>query len=127
MKSNDTPVRTLVELHELTRETDPKRWKQQTIAALIHSARKRARDFNLEFSIGVKDIDLVEICPILQVKMVRHSNVYGRDSFTLDRVDPLKGYVPGNVRVISWQANRLKENLTLEQVERLVKYMKGEI
>jgi hypothetical protein len=38
---------------------------------------------------------------------------------SLDRVDPRKGYVPGNVRVISDRANRLKGDRSLSEIQAL--------
>jgi len=43
---------------------------------------------------------------------------------SIDRVDNSKGYVPGNVRIISWRANRLKNDATVEEMELIIKYMK---
>lgn len=42
---------------------------------------------------------------------------------SLDRIVPERGYVRGNVEVISWEANRLKNSATLEQLEALVDYL----
>lgn len=41
---------------------------------------------------------------------------------TLDRVDSSKGYIPGNVQVISHLANRMKNNATVDE---LVKFAKN--
>lgn len=46
------------------------------------------------------------------------------DTPSIDRIDCTKGYIKGNVRIVSWWANRLKSNLTLEQIEALYKYIK---
>ena len=46
---------------------------------------------------------------------------------SLDRVDNDKGYVKGNIRVISRKANLLKSSLTLEILENIIKYIKKEI
>lgn len=50
----------------------------------------------------------------------------GDDSPTVDRFDNDRGYVPGNVFVISWRANNLKRNATIEELIRVVAYMRGE-
>ena len=55
----------------------------------------------------------------------RYPNVSGRDrkwpkqpdSKSLDRIDPTKGYVPGNIRVISSRANILLNNMTAEEAK----------
>lgn len=49
------------------------------------------------------------------------SHVWNRA--TLDRWDNSKGYVPGNVFVISWRANKLKADATLDEVLHLARYM----
>lgn len=38
------------------------------------------------------------------------------NSPSLDRIDPTKGYVPGNVQVVSFLANRAKSNLSDAQL-----------
>lgn len=42
------------------------------------------------------------------------------NSFSLDRIIPGKGYVVGNVRIISWRANQLKSNGTVEEFEKII-------
>jgi hypothetical protein len=43
---------------------------------------------------------------------------------SLDRLDSSRGYVRGNVAVISWRANVLKGDATLEELEQLVAWMR---
>jgi len=94
---------------------------------LINMARKRAKEKGLEITIQPKDLDIPRVCPILLVPMERHTGKVSNNNYSLDRLDSTKGYVPGNVRVISWRANYVKNNLSLEEAERLVAYMKGEL
>ena len=35
---------------------------------------------------------------------------------SIDRIDPTKGYVSGNIHIISWRANRLKNNGSLDDL-----------
>jgi hypothetical protein len=68
------------------------------------------------FSISVQSITIPAVCPILSIPIVlgeRRSD----NSPSLDRLVPEKGYVPGNVRVISDKANRLKGDRTLRQLQ----------
>lgn len=47
------------------------------------------------------------------------------DSASLDRIDNTKGYVPGNIAVISWRANGLKSDASLEELEKLVAWLRS--
>ena len=42
---------------------------------------------------------------------------------SLDRIDNTKGYIKGNVKVISWRANAIKKDATLEELKALVNYL----
>jgi hypothetical protein len=46
------------------------------------------------------------------------------NSYSLDRIDSNKGYVKGNVWVISRRANVIKNNATLEELELLTNNLK---
>src|SRR6266481_1415047 len=43
---------------------------------------------------------------------------------SLDRIDPSKGYIKGNIAVISFRANRLKGNATLDEIRKVINYLK---
>jgi len=43
---------------------------------------------------------------------------------SLDRWDSTKGYVPGNVFVISYRANTLKNNATYEEIVKVAQYLR---
>ncbi len=66
-----------------------------------------------------------ESCPILHIKLTHDGN---RDhSPSLDRIIPQKGYVKGNVQVISLRANRIKSDATLEELERIVENLRSHL
>ena len=46
------------------------------------------------------------------------------DSPSLDRINPNLGYIKGNVWVISYRANMIKNNATLEELELLTRNLK---
>lgn len=41
---------------------------------------------------------------------------------SIDRFDNNKGYEKGNVAVISWRANNLKRDATLDELQKVVKW-----
>lgn len=87
-----------------------RRSREEPAWALWHRARNRAERKRLPFNIPLKSVIIPEVCPILGIRLVVGE---GRapESPSLDRVVPSRGYVVGNCRVISDQANRLKSNL----------------
>jgi hypothetical protein len=93
---------------------------------LWYVARTRARQKNTEFTINKEDIIIPYNCPILNITLTK-GNGYLPNAMSLDRIDNNKGYIIGNVRVISRKANLLKSSLTLDILEKLIKYIKNEI
>lgn len=93
---------------------------------LWYVARTRSRQKGTEFTIAKEDVIIPDICPILDIPLTKGDG-YLPNSMSLDRVDNTKGYIPGNVRVISRKANLMKSSLTLDVLEKLIKYIKNEI
>ena len=93
-------------------------------------ASKRAKKFNIPFNIEISDILIPEYCPITGQKLdilIEDKKQSYQNAASLDKIDNSLGYIKGNVRVISRKANRMKSDLTIEQVENLLKYMKGDV
>ena len=89
-------------------------------AVMWRSARLRALRKGLEFTIEKDDIVVPDRCPLLDVPLVNGNGIKNRaDSPSLDRIDPSKGYVKGNVWVISNRANQIKNDATAEELIRI--------
>jgi hypothetical protein len=56
----------------------------------------------------------------LGLKLEQGNGKSTASSPSLDRIDSSKGYVKGNVRVISHRANLLKNNATVEELKLLL-------
>ena len=91
---------------------------------LYYFARDRAKNKGIEFTITESDIVIPERCPILGIPLQAGAGTR-HDSPSLDRIDNSKGYIPGNVAVISFAANTFKGEMTVEHVEQLLIYMKS--
>lgn len=76
---------------------------------LYSLAKRRAAKLGREFSIELADIIVPSECPLLNIPINSYSE---HQDFrpSVDRIDSSKGYVKGNVQVISFKANRLKNN-----------------
>lgn len=65
-----------------------------------------------------------EKCPVLGIPLIYGENGMRTDaSATVDRIDNQKYYVPGNIHIISWRANRIKNDSTLEELDKLTAYL----
>lgn len=92
---------------------------------IVKRAEQRAKTKNVPFDLSISDIVIPEICPILGVKFEIAAKGEPRDySPSLDRIDPLRGYVKGNIQIISMKANRIKSNASIEEIEKVLGYLK---
>ena len=83
---------------------------------LLAEARKRAKQQGLACDLTLEDIVIPTECPVLHKPMVSPS---------LDRKNNDKGYVKGNVFVISLEANQKKRDSSITDLEAILAYMKS--
>lgn len=88
---------------------------------LLNAARARARKYGYEFDLTVDDIIMPKYCPLLGIEMFVTESRKGKkhSSFSLDRIDSSKGYVKGNVWVISMMANSMKSDSNYEDFKKM--------
>jgi hypothetical protein len=93
---------------------------EEGIAFLLHAARSRCAAKGMEFAITIDDLKPIPtVCPILGIRLIYGGRMRGyacRASASIDRMDNSRGYVPGNVRIISWRANKLRSDGTLKEL-----------
>jgi hypothetical protein len=102
--------------------------KRQT-NSMLRGAEKRAKSKQLEFNIDLEYVRSLVVlsCPILGISL--EWSVYREKGVTkplaespsLDRIDPAKGYVKGNVWIISHRANAIKNDATHEELKLVTK------
>ncbi len=84
---------------------------------LFTQAKGRARRSKLEFSITLDDIVIPEYCPYLDIKLTKLWGFGRQDTnASIDRIDNTKGYVKGNIEIISFKANLLKRDATIKEL-----------
>lgn len=114
-----------IEYHRSNRDAILARMKERNPEFfLLRDAKKRARDCGVPFNLTLADITIPAHCPVLGFKMQAHEGKCGFDSPTLDRVVPARGYVRGNVVVISHRANTIKSDATLNELLATVRYVR---
>ncbi|NJO30883.1 MAG: hypothetical protein HC874_27525 [Richelia sp. SL_2_1] len=79
---------------------------------LIYNTKKNAKERNIYFDLVIDDIIIPEYCPVLGIKLNFNNQKSMDDSPSIDRIDSNKGYIKDNIMVISFRANRGKNNLT---------------
>lgn len=98
------------------------------IRKMYHAAKSRAKKYNREFTIEIQDlIDIYPItnkCPILDLELKWNCDGVKDTSPSLDRIDSTIGYTKNNIQIISVRANRIKNDATVEELEKILNYLK---
>src|SRR6185312_6065163 len=102
--------RILPKLAEI-RRANPKKY-------MLKDAKRRSKDKGIECSITENDFDIPKTCPISLIELQCNVGGLKPNSPTLDRIDNSKGYIQGNVRVISNRANAMKRDADIPEIER---------
>ena len=104
-----------------------KKYRESTkgrIQRLLDNARRRTKKNGLVFEIDSSDIHIPDYCPITGEKIhFGDDGSLNLNSPSLDRIDNSKGYIKGNVAVISLKANKYKSNMSIEEITNLYNYI----
>jgi hypothetical protein len=92
---------------------------------MLKGARRRCKLSSLEFDVNTSDFEYVTHCPVLNIPFSMEWNNLETTAMSIDRKDNTKGYVKGNVHIISLEANRKKSNSSIEELEKIIAYMKS--
>jgi len=84
------------------------------------SAKKRNIQFDLTLT-ELNNLTFPITCPILGIPL-SVNRTQQDNSYSIDRIDSDKGYTIDNIIVISWKANRLKNNATAGELKRIAEF-----
>jgi hypothetical protein len=119
-KYRDSHKEEHLEYYKAYRQRNPEK-------VMFRAARHRAKLKGIEFNLEYDDIVIPEKCPILGIDIIVQAGrgtPGGRpNSPSLDRIDNDKGYVKGNVQVISHFANSMKFTANKEQLLSFAKWV----
>jgi hypothetical protein len=105
--------------------------KQYWITNVFNEAKKRAARKGLLFTITKANIFDVfptdNRCPVFGVPFVFNpgTRCWQPMSPSLDRIIPSRGYVPGNVIVVSMKANLIKSDATPDDIRKVADFYGG--
>lgn len=98
---------------------------------LLQHLRRRARINGYETDLELSDIpELKDVCPVFGLKFKKEKGPLSDASPSIDKVNPnlpyLKKYA-NNLRIISYRANRIKNDATLEELKKVVHYFESSL
>lgn len=111
------------DVKEYNRKQSKKYYHEKPEVALWSRAKQRAKKKGIEFNIEVTDVIIPNVCPALGIPLEITEGKSGESSPSLDRIDNSKGYIKGNVCVISHKANTIKSNSSVQELKKVLNYM----
>ncbi|MGH7743724.1 MAG: hypothetical protein ACREQ5_02740 [Candidatus Dormibacteria bacterium] len=87
-------------------------------------AKKRAQRRGLPFSVTPADLRMPKRCPVFKTPFVIGASEFSPRAPSLDRLNPKRGYVKGNVVIISRRANTIKSDGTIAEHAAVIRYMR---
>ncbi len=84
---------------------------------LLKRSKERAKLCGFEHNITIEDTTVPELCPYLNIKLTTQ---FGKGQLgtnaSIDRIDNTKGYIKGNVQIVSRRANTMKSDASSEEL-----------
>lgn len=105
------------EIQKIKEKSRHNNFEAEIYRKCLYRAKQRGIEFNLELS----DIVIPKICPILEVPLVFGNKENYEYSPSIDRIDNSKGYIKGNIQIISMKANTMKNSATPEELYKFCK------
>ena len=96
-------------------------------ALWLNNIKHRAKKRGLAFNLTLDDLPIPERCPVLGIPLLMRAGSFHDSSPSIDRLVPAKGYVKGNVAIVSYRANRIKDYGTLDELRRVVAYLEAHL
>lgn len=91
---------------------------------ILNRIKCKAKKLGIPFNLEISDIIIPEYCPILEMKLC--DKPYGQrggkgggfkdNNPSIDKIDPTKGYIKGNIQIISMKANAMKYSASKEEL-----------
>jgi len=94
------------------------KWKEDNPAKNLWSnAKYRATKDGIEFNIEISDLIIPKYCKYLNIELSSKKGNRRCDALmSIDRINSKLGYVKGNVEIISYKANRMKNDASIKEL-----------
>lgn len=90
----------------------------------IARVKGRAKELGLEYNLTDEDFTIPKTCPLLNIPLFFPEHGRCSNTPSMDRKDNSKGYIKGNVHVVSYRANAIKNNASIYELELLLENLK---
>lgn len=99
------------------------------LSVMQNSAHSRSKRYGVEKKFERDDLRKLytDTCPVLNIKLSWSNSKLMDNSPSLDRIDNTKGYVNGNMCIMSQRANRIKSDGTAIEHKLIAKWMTDQI
>lgn len=104
-----------------------KSFKKNIEQTILARTRYRAQLKGYDFNLAKEDIIIPEYCPILGVKIIIGDKTNYEYSPSIDRIDNSKGYIKGNIQIISKKANSMKNSATFEELLKFASWIQNKV
>jgi len=78
--------------------------------------KANAKQNGIEFTVAFEDLVFPEVCPVLGITLDYYNPILGDTSPSFDRIDPDQGYTKENTIIISFRANKIKQDASAEEL-----------
>lgn len=95
----------------------------QSQRAKFRSKKVNAKRVGYSWDISFGDLTWPTHCPILGIEIDYFAPYRTENSPSFDRIDNSLGYVKGNVHILSWRANRIKNDGTADEHRKIADYL----
>lgn len=112
---------------ECTKEYYIKRMLDKPFDKLHRNKKAECKKKGIPYNLDIEYLNSIwtGCCPVFSIDIIKYSPYAKSSDLTahLDRIDPNKGYIKGNVAFLSSRANRLKNNASIEELKKILRYM----
>lgn len=98
-----------------------KQWlKENPERRILHQIKSKARKEGVKFNLTLEDIVIPKVCPVFGVPFDRRNKLR---TTSVDRRNNRKGYVKGNIQIMSVLANVMKNRATPAELLRFAEWI----